>query len=98
MNHQLYEVSDARTIPQHLKVAAVAMVEVLPQPSRLHVWEYTGHSRTLPLEDDAFEWGKDLIIIYTKEGMVSFTPLKPGADILAFVDVPFELLGQNCLM
>lgn len=95
MIHELYEVIDHRKIPDHEKLAAVAVLENLPD--LLHVWEHTGKSKSLALTDDNFEQKGDMVTVYTPHGMVNFVPLHPDADILHFIETPMDGLLQNCL-
>jgi hypothetical protein len=91
----LYEVIDARKMPPELKLSPVAMLSTVP--GEVVVWMCTGKSTSFELKDN-YDWNEDHgLTIYTDKGMISFVPLDPGADVLAFVDTPFDGLVQDCL-
>lgn len=96
MLHDLYEVIDSRSdLPPGKKIAPIALLE--NQPDALHVWEFTGKSKVLPLTDENYDWKNEILTVYTDDGMVSFVPLSPDSDVFAFVSTPFDGLVQDCL-
>lgn len=94
MSQELYEVSDMRGIPHETRISPVAVLQNIP--GKIHIWEVTGKSRSLPL-DENYEWKDGELTIYTDQGMVHFSPLTEDSDALAFVHSPLDGLLQDCL-